>query len=88
MDRHLNEFKKYQCPGYFSYLLLLVFSITIFLSIFGYIKFTFLLFLEAFKILFMKKKTFLQRHIEINEKRIKAEKLNLLMKMIVLIYLK
>ena len=77
--KHLNAFKscrfKYQCPGYFAYLLLLVFSITIFLSIFGCIKFTFLLFVEGFKILFMKKKTFLQRQVEINEKKDKSGKI-------------
>ncbi len=58
MDRHLNEFKKYQSPSYFSYLLLLFFNITIFLSIFGYIKFTFLLFLEALKFYLWRKKHF------------------------------
>ena len=58
---------KYSCPGYFAYLLILVFSIIIFMGIFGCIKFTFLLFLEAFKILSKKKKTFFQRQIEINE---------------------
>ena len=77
--KHLNAFKscrfKYQCPGYFAYLLLLVFSITIFLSIFGCIKFTFLLFVEGFKILFIKKKTFLQRQVEINEKKDKSGKI-------------
>ena len=66
---------KYLCPGYFAYLLILVFSIIIFIYIFGCIKFTFLLFLEAFKILTKQKKTFFQRQIEINEKSEKSGKI-------------
>ena len=66
---------KYSCPGYFAYLLILVFSIITFMGIFGCIKFTFLLFLEAFKILTKKKKTFFQRQIEINEKSEKNGKI-------------
>lgn len=63
---------KYICPGYFTYLLLLVFSIIIFISIFGSIKFTFLLLLESFKILLKRKKTFFQRQVEINERSEKS----------------
>lgn len=66
---------KYVCPGYFAYLLMLVFSIIIFVGIFACIKFTFLLLLEAIKILSKKKKTFFQRQIDINEKSEKSGKI-------------
>lgn len=71
---------KYICPGPFPYLLLFAFTFIIFFSIFGSIKFTLLLFLEAFKILSMKKKTFFQRQIEINEKNQKKGKIEFIEK--------
>ena len=66
---------KYRCPGYFIYLLLLSFSIVIFVGIFASFKFTIYLFSEAYNILTKRKKTIIQRQIEINEKNEKIGKI-------------
>ena len=58
---------KYKCPGYFIYLLLLSFSIVIFVGTFINFKFTIFLFSESYNILTKRKKTFIQRQNEINE---------------------
>ena len=61
--------KKYRCPGYFIYLFILVLNLVLFFCIILCIKFTFVLFLDGFNILFMKEKTLFQKQIEINEKQ-------------------
>jgi hypothetical protein len=77
--RSLNGHKvcrnKYKCPGYFAYLLLLMFSIVLFICVLICIKFTFLLFYDGFNILAMKKKTTMQKQIELNEKNEKRGKI-------------
>ena len=77
--RSLNGHKvcrnKYKCPGYFAYLLLLVFSIILFICVLICIKFTFLIFYDSFNILAMKKKTIVQKQIELNEKNEKSGKI-------------
>ena len=74
--RRLNGHKvcrnKYKCPGYFAYLLLLMFSLVLFIGILICIKFTFLLFYDGFNVLAMKKKTIIQRQIELNESKEKS----------------
>jgi hypothetical protein len=74
--RRLNGHKvcrnKYKCPGYFAYLLLLMFSLVLFIGILICIKFTFLLFFDGFNVLAMKKKTIIQRQIELNESKEKS----------------
>jgi hypothetical protein len=74
--RSLNGHKvcrnKYKCPGYFAYLLLLMFSLVLFIGILICIKFTFLLFFDGFNVLAMKKKTIIQRQIELNESKEKS----------------
>ena len=66
--------KKYRCPGYFIYLFILILNLIIFFGISLCIKFIFVLFLDGFKILFMKEKTIFQKQIEINEKKDKNDK--------------
>ena len=67
--------KKYRCPGYFIYLFILILNLVLFFSFILCIKFIFVLFLEGFKILFMKEKTLFQKQIEINEKKPKNGKI-------------
>ena len=67
--------KKYKCPGLFAYLLLLIFSIIIFVGILACIKFTFFILYEGFNIFAMKRKTIFQRQIELNEKKEKSSKI-------------
>lgn len=73
--KYLNLFdckNNYLCLGYFSYLLMLIFSIIIFAGNLIYSKFILLLFCDSFKIFIKKKKTFFQREIEIKEKMEKS----------------
>ena len=77
--RSLNGTKncrhKYKCPGYSIYLLLLIFSVIIFVGILACIKFILLLFYDAINVLTMRKKTIIQRQIEINERKEKSGKI-------------
>ena len=77
--RSLNGTKvcrhKYKCPGYSKYLLLLIFSVIIFIGILACIKFIFLLFYDAINVLTMRKKPIIQRQIELNERKEKSGKI-------------
>ena len=66
---------KYKCPGFFIYLLILIINIVIFFGVLLSIKFILILFLDGFNILIMKKKTFFQKQIEINETQNKNKKI-------------
>ena len=66
---------KYKCPGYSIYLLLLIFSVIIFVGILACIKFILLLFYDAINVLTMRKKTIIQRQIELNERKEKSGKI-------------
>ena len=68
LNAHKECRKKYKCPGYFAYLLLLIFSIILFIGVLICIKFTLVLFFDGFTILALKKKSIVQRQIELNEK--------------------
>ena len=75
--KRLNEGdckSKYNCPTNFAYLLILIINVIIFLGNILTIKFNFDLFLDSFNILILKKKTFFQRQIEINESKSKEKK--------------
>ena len=77
--RSLNGTKncrhKYKCPGYSIYLLLLIFSVIIFVGILACIKFIFLVFYDAINVLTMRKKPIIQRQIELNERKEKSGKI-------------
>lgn len=77
--RSLNGTKvcrhKYKCPGYSIYLLLLIFSMIIFVGILACIKFIFLVFYDAINVLTMRKKAIIQRQIELNERKEKSGKI-------------
>lgn len=75
INAHRECRKKYKCPGYFAYLLLLIFSIILFIGVLICIKFTLVLFFDSFNILAMKKKSIVQRQIELNEKNEKSGKI-------------
>jgi hypothetical protein len=58
---------KYKCPNYFIYLLILVANLIMFLGFLLCGKSIFILFLDGFNILFLKKKTLFQKQIDIYE---------------------
>ena len=58
---------KYKCPNYFIYLLILVVNLIMFLGFLFCLKSIFILFLDGFNILFLKKKTLFQKQIEMDE---------------------
>ena len=66
---------KYKCPGKFIFYLFIFMNIFIFLIFFLFIRFVSVLFLDSFNILTLKKKSFGQRQIEINEKNKKGNKI-------------
>lgn len=58
---------KKKCPNYFIYLLILITNLIMFLGFLLCGKSIFTLFLDGFKILFLKKKTLFQKQIDMNE---------------------
>jgi membrane-associated HD superfamily phosphohydrolase len=67
--------KKIKCPANFIYLIIKIVNGIIFIGELFCLKFIFNLFLDGFKILILKHKTFFQKQIEINEKQNKGRKL-------------